>query len=278
MKRILTITLMAIAAISAHAQEDVYKAEMDILDAQGEAIIKEYRALMKADPKGENPTTAIKVAQFSATLDSISNEQLKLVKRIIRENKHNQLPASYIKEAMYELGYEGLKEALDPTAAYYDNPDLEKPKQLLASFEKRKPGTMFHELTMKDMEDREVKLSQWAGKGNYVLVDFWASWCGPCRQEMPNVIQNYERYHAKGFEVVGVSFDQKKDAWVAAVQQMGMLWPQMSDLKGWQCAASDIYGVRSIPASVLLDPQGKIIAIDLRGNALGAKLKEIYGE
>lgn len=278
MKRILTITLMAIAAISAHAQEDVYKAEMDILDAQGEAIIKEYRALMKADPKGENPTTAIKVAQFSATLDSISNEQLKLVKRIIRENKHNQLPASYIKEAMYELGYEGLKEALDPTAAYYNNPDLEKPKQLLASFEKRKPGTMFHELTMKDMEDREVKLSQWAGKGNYVLVDFWASWCGPCRQEMPNVIQNYERYHAKGFEVVGVSFDQKKDAWVAAVQQMGMRWPQMSDLKGWQCAASDIYGIRSIPASVLLDPQGKIIAIDLRGNALGAKLKEIYGE
>ena len=278
MKRILTIALMAIAAISAHAQEDVYKAEMDILDAQGEAIIKEYRALMKADPKGETPTTAIKVAQFSATLDSISNEQLKLVKRIIRENKHNQLPASYIKEAMYELGYEGLKEALDPTAAYYNNPDLEKPKQLLASYEKRKPGTMFHELTMKDMEDREVKLSQWAGKGNYVLVDFWASWCGPCRQEMPNVIQNYERYHAKGFEVVGVSFDQKKDAWVAAVQQMGMRWPQMSDLKGWQCAASDIYGVRSIPASVLLDPQGKIIAIDLRGNALGAKLKEIYGE
>ena len=278
MKRILTIVLVAIATISIHAQEDVYKAEMDILDAQGEFIIKEYRALMKADPKGENPTTAIKVAQFSASLDSISNEQLKLVKRIIRENKTNQLPASYIKEAMYELGYEGLKEALDPTAAYYNNPDLEKPKQLLASYEKRKPGTMFHELTMKDMEDREVKLSQWAGKGNYVLVDFWASWCGPCRQEMPNVIQNYERYHAKGFEIVGVSFDQKKDAWVAAVQQMGMRWPQMSDLKGWQCAASDIYGVRSIPASVLLDPQGKIIAIDLRGNALGAKLKEIYGE
>ena len=278
MKRILTIALMAIAAISAHAQEDIYKAEMDILDAQGEFIIKEYRELMKADPKGEKPTTAIKVKQFSAALDSISNEQLKLVKRIIRENKHNQLPVSYIKEAMYELGYEGLKEALDPTAAYYNSPDLEKPKQLLASYEKRRPGTMFHELTMKDMEGREVKLSQWAEKGNYVLVDFWASWCGPCRQEMPNVIQNYERYHAKGFEIVGVSFDQKKDSWVAAVQQIGMRWPQMSDLKGWQCAASDIYGVRSIPASVLLDPQGKIIAIDLRGKALGAKLKEIYGE
>ena len=278
MKRLITIALMTIAVISANAQEDMYKAEMATLDAQGEALIKEYRELMKSDPKGENAITKIKVTQLAASLDSISNEQLKLVKRIIRENKNNQLPASYIKEAMYELGYEGLKEALDPTAAYYNNPDLEKPKLLLASYEKRKPGTMFHELTMKDLEDHEVSLSQWAGKGQYVLVDFWASWCGPCRQEMPNVIANYERYHAKGFEVVGVSFDQKKDAWVKAVQQMGMRWPQMSDLKGWQCAASDIYGVRSIPASVLLDPQGKIIAIDLRGNALGEKLKAIYGE
>jgi alkyl hydroperoxide reductase subunit AhpC len=95
---------------------------------------------------------------------------------------------------------------------------------------------------------------------------------------MPNVIRNYERYHQKGFEVVGVSFDQQKDAWTAAVQQMGMRWPQMSDLKGWQCAASEVYGIRSIPASVLVDPKGRIVAVDLRGRQLGDKLKEIYGE
>ena len=250
MKRLLTIALMAIAAISAQAQQEIYETEMAVLDARGETLIKEYRELMKSDPKGEKATTQKRVTQLSAMLDSISVEQIKLVKRIIRENKDNQLPARYIKEAMYDLGYEGLKEALDPTAAYFNNPDMEKPKQLLASYEKRKPGTMFHELSMKDMNDQEVRLSQWAGKGNYVMVDFF----------------------------VGVSFDQKKNAWVNAVQQMGMRWPQMSDLKGWQCAASDIYGVRSIPASVLLDPQGKIIAIDLRGKALGEKLKEIYGE
>jgi thiol-disulfide isomerase/thioredoxin len=131
---------------------------------------------------------------------------------------------------------------------------------------------------MKDLSDNDVTLSQWVGKGNYVLVDFWASWCGPCRREMPYVIKAYELYHGKGFEVVGVSFDQKKDAWVNAIQQMGMKWPQMSDLKGWKCAASDLYGINSIPSNVLVDPTGKIVSMDLRGQKLLNTLKDIYGE
>ena len=95
---------------------------------------------------------------------------------------------------------------------------------------------------------------------------------------MPNVKDCYDRYHQKGLEIVGVSFDQKKDAWVNAVQQMGMPWPQMSDLKGWKCAASATYGVSSIPSNVLIDPQGKIVAMDLQGKALQNKLREIFGE
>ena len=80
------------------------------------------------------------------------------------------------------------------------------------------------------------------GKGNYVFVDFWASWCGPCRAEMPNVVEAYNKYHSKGLEIVGVSFDQKKDAWTAMVKKLGMEWPQMSDLKGLASEAGKVYG------------------------------------
>lgn len=96
---------------------------------------------------------------------------------------------------------------------------------------------------------------------------------------MPTVVEAYKRYHtAYGFNVVGVSFDSKAESWKDAVKQLGMEWPQMSDLKGWKCAASEVYGVSSIPSNILVDPKGKIVASDLRGEDLLNELKEIYGK
>jgi peroxiredoxin len=115
-------------------------------------------------------------------------------------------------------------------------------------------------------------------RGKVVLVDFWASWCGPCRRENPNVVRMYEEYKAQGFEILGVSLDRTKDRWLQAIEQDGLEWLHVSDLKGWQNEVAQLYGVTSIPHTVLLDAEGRIIARGLRGPSLEAKLAEIFQE
>ena len=136
-------------------------------------------------------------------------------------------------------------------------------------------GQKFTDLSMTSADGKVMKISDYAGKQPLVLVDFWASWCGPCRAEMPSVLKAYEQYHAKGFEIVGVSLDQKKDAWLKAIDQLQLPWPQMSDLKGWESEACQKYNVTAIPSNVLLDKDGTIIAKDLRGEDLSRKVGEL---
>ena len=112
-------------------------------------------------------------------------------------------------------------------------------------------------------------------RGKYVLIDFWASWCGPCRQENPNVVRMYNKYKGKGFEIFGVSLDQSKDKWLAAIEKDKLTWPHVSDLKGWESSAAQLYNVTAIPQTVLIDPEGKIIAKNLRGAELENKLASL---
>lgn len=134
-------------------------------------------------------------------------------------------------------------------------------------------GAMAPEITMNDTEGKSFSLSSL--KGKYVLVDFWASWCGPCRGENPNVVEAYNKFKDKNFTVLGVSLDEDKDAWLKAIKDDNLSWKQISDLKGWNNAAVPLYGFDGIPYNVLVDPDGKIIATSLRGSYLQLFLAKI---
>ena len=158
-------------------------------------------------------------------------------------------------------------------AEYLANTHVKKqqsPKQAAAV----EAGVMAPELTIPSSDGKMVALSSF--KGKYVLLDFWASWCGPCRAENPNVVAAYQKFKGKNFTILGVSLDNKKDAWEKAIKEDGLAWTQVSDLKGWSSSAAASYGVQSIPSNFLIDPTGKIIARNLRGEELETALQQLF--
>ena len=174
------------------------------------------------------------------------------------------------KESLMSQIYDTLTPAVQKS--FFGN----KLGELVASTTKTAVGQPAPDFTQNDPAGNPVSLSSL--RGQYVLVDFWASWCGPCRQENPNIVKAYNAYKDKGFTILGVSLDKDKAAWEKAITDDKLTWNHVSDLKFWENDAARIYNIQSIPASFLLDKEGKIIARDLRGEALEAKLKELMPE
>jgi thiol-disulfide isomerase/thioredoxin len=228
----------------------------------------------------------------SLTADSLSKELEKpyesmiasysdVVAKKIKENTSSFasiMAIQQLKPEIYMDVYTSLDKGLQQK--YPNNTDVksfhgmvQQAQMMVARTEATKIGNEAPELLLPMPNDKELALSSLRGK--VVLIDFWASWCGPCRKEMPNVKRVYEKYKGKGFEIYGVSLDKDRAAWLEAISKDGLTWPQVSDLKFWQSEAVQIYAIQSIPHTVLISKEGKILASGLRGAELEKKLAEV---
>lgn len=208
-----------------------------------------------------------------AEKDSLGTE---MVYNCINENINNLVGVQLLTSYANAFETAKVKALLDKVpAAYSADKDIVALKEHIATIEKTEVGQKFIDFAMNTPEGKEVKLSDFISQNKYTLIDFWASWCGPCRAEMPNVVAAYNAFKAKGFGIVGVSLDNNAEAWKKAINDLNITWAQMSDLKGWSCEGAKLYGVRAIPATVLVDQEGTIVARNLRGEELAAKLGEL---
>ena len=202
-----------------------------------------------------------------------------IVKQSVKEHPEALYNAPLVFQYLGVMEESDIKELIASKAACFES-DLLKPivaqiNDEMQLEEKRAPGKDFTDFKMATPTGAVKTLSSFVKANKLTLVDFWASWCGPCRREMPHVKKLYQDFHSKGLEIVGVSFDENKEDWTGAIASMGLKWPQLSDLKGWRSEAGQIYGVRSIPATLLIDKNGKIVAFGLRGAELEAKVAEL---
>lgn len=186
-----------------------------------------------------------------------------------------KMSAKYLYENRYNLSEEQQNEILSKAdSTFKAQPNIDKMISHLDVLKNVAVGKKFTDFEMADPKGEVHQLSEFVGNGKVVLIDFWASWCPPCRKEMPHLVELYKQYKNKGFEIVGISLDSKPEAWAKGVKDLNITWTQLSDLKGWQNAGAALYGVNSIPHTVLVDKDGTIIAKNIHGEEIDAKLQE----
>lgn len=209
-------------------------------------------------------------------MEALQNKMIEATKAGIQKNITNPVGIQMLKQNYYYMDVEDLDPLMPQIPAAYDNDEaIARIKNNVEKMKATAVGQKFTDFEMQTPEGKTVKLSDYVGKGKVVLVDFWASWCGPCRREMPNLVEAYAKYKGKNFEIVGVSLDQNGEAWKDAIKKLNMTWPQMSDLKYWSSEGAQAYAVSSIPHTVLIDGDGIIIARGLHGEEVQNKLKEV---
>lgn len=238
------------------------------------ALEDEYAEIAKS---AQNPDLSeAEKANIKKQMGEFEEKYYQAVKNSIAENVGNDFGLYNLCNSYYYYNPEELAPVLEGyLAAFPTNTRLQRIKANNDLSLETAVGKLFKDFEMADVDGNMHKLSEYIAANEVTLVDFWASWCGPCRQEMPAVKAAYEAYKGKGFGIIGVSLDNNKEAWVKAIADLGIEWPQISDLQGWNCVGAKLYGVNSIPATVLVAKDGTILAKNLRGDAIQEKLAEI---
>ena len=250
----------------------------DILEACNErinAFNSEYKALRQQASELKEEDKA-KMLELEKKWEDVSKRQTAVIKECINQNLNNIAGAQLLRRFESSLSSEEVAKILAVASPVMkENGFTQAVIKHQIAMKRAEVGQKFTDFKSKDINDKEVALSDYIGKGKYVLIDFWASWCGPCRGENPNVVAMYKELHPKGLEILSVSLDNDKEAWLKAIQDDQLTWNHVSDLKGWQNEAAQLYAVNGIPHLVVLDENNVIVAKDLRGAELKAKVAEL---
>lgn len=247
---------------------DSFNESISLITEQLDTLYNQYREAAKNDDQ-------VRLEELSELIDTKDDERLAQTIDYAYANNKSIVSAYLIMTNNYYLE---LAE-LDTITSNFDN-SIKQTKYVellldrISNLYKVSIGSSFTDFTLNDTTGNPIALSSLIGE-NYLLIDFWASWCGPCRRENPNIVAVYNDYNSKGFDIIGVSLDTDKNNWIKAIEKDSLTWSHVSDLQGWNSAAGKLYAVNAIPHSVILNENGTIVAKNLRGEELRDKIAEL---